>query len=174
MSKKKEYFFGTLMAIAIASALFFGLKESSDKTAYIDVEKVYGDFILTKELSAKLELVSNKRQSILDSMSVHINQLQKLIREGQKDERIYRSYEQLAKEFQYKQQEFQRDNEALTQEYDQQVMKQLNLYVRQYGEEKGYTFIYGANGNGSLMFAKGNKDISDGVLEFINERYEGK
>jgi outer membrane protein len=174
MHKQKGYLFGGFFAVVLATALFFGLRTQTEKTAFINMEKVYNEFELTQELTAKLTEVAGKRQSVLDSMEVQLVQLRKVIEQGNRDEQVYSSYRQLSEQFQYKQQSFAQDNEALSREYDQQVMKQLNQYIREFGEEKGYTFIYGANGNGSLMFAKDEKDISEPVISFVNNKYQGK
>jgi outer membrane protein len=45
--------------------------------------------------------------------------------------------------------------------------------MQDYGKKHGYDFIYGAQGSGNLMYANGQKNITDEVLKYINERYQG-
>lgn len=56
----------------------------------------------------------------------------------------------------------------------QAVLNQVNSYVEEYGQEKGYDVILGTSVSGSILFAGKNRDITDEVLVGLNERYRGK
>lgn len=73
-----------------------------------------------------------------------------------------------------KKQEFENDNSALTDKYDKQILLQLNQYIKEYGEKKGYEFILGTSNNSEVLFAKENKNISKELMQYVNERFKGK
>ena len=52
-------------------------------------------------------------------------------------------------------------------------MLQLNQYVKEFGEKNSYDIIHGANGNGSLMYAKDILNLTEEVKAFINNKYKG-
>jgi outer membrane protein len=46
-------------------------------------------------------------------------------------------------------------------------------FVGEYGEENGYTYIFGSNESANIMYAKEGKDITDEVLKALNKEYGG-
>jgi len=66
------------------------------------------------------------------------------------------------------QQRAQQENQRLTQA----VLAEINAYLKQYGKQKGYTFILGATENGSIVYAADEADITDDVLKGLNEQYD--
>lgn len=54
------------------------------------------------------------------------------------------------------------------------IINQLNTYIEQYGQNNDYDYIIGATENGSIMFSKESKDITNDVLVFINSKYNDK
>jgi outer membrane protein len=65
------------------------------------------------------------------------------------------------------------DNQVQTKKYDEEIITQLNQYVQDYGKEMGYAYIYGNNGEGSLMYADDARVITREMIEYVNNRYKG-
>ena len=73
------------------------------------------------------------------------------------------------------QQKYQMQQQQLQQkaeQYTSQIWEQINISINKYGQEKGYTYILGAAGNGRLMYADSTKNITPEVLSFLNQQYE--
>ena len=66
------------------------------------------------------------------------------------------------------QQQAQQENQRLTKT----VLDEVNAYIKQYGKEKGYTFILGATDSGNIVYAAEGTDISEEVLKGLNEQYD--
>ena len=66
------------------------------------------------------------------------------------------------------QQRAQQENQRLTQA----VLAEINAYLKQYGKEKGYTFILGATESGNIVYAADEADITDDVLKGLNAQYD--
>ena len=47
-------------------------------------------------------------------------------------------------------------------------------FVAEYGEENGYTYIFGSNESANIMYAKEGLDITDEILKELNESYGGE
>ena len=154
-----------------AMALYYGLEHP--KVAFVDLNKVYNEFNMKKELEGKLTGLQNKRKTILDSLEIQINMLTQSL-EGMKpsDEQV-NQYQTLRQQYAYKQQQFEEDNNRALQSYDQQIWKQLNQYTKEFGSKKDIDFLHGADGTGALMHANESYDLTDELIAFINMKYVG-
>jgi len=85
-----------------------------------------------------------------------------------------RKFEIKKQEYLMKQKSFEEDNQLLTQNYDGQIWKQINQYVKDYGKGKEYELIIGSAGNGSVMYSLDKLNITKEVLEYINSSYRGE
>jgi len=73
----------------------------------------------------------------------------------------------------FRQKNFEEELIEVSQEYDQQIWERLNGFVKTYAEEKGYDIIIGASGDGNLMYANEKLDITDQLIEYCNQKYNG-
>lgn len=144
------------------------------RTGYVLVQELYNNFELKKELEKKFKSTSISRQQVLDSLQLNLQVLARRVEETQgKNDTLVMLFQRKRGEFAQMQQTLSEDNDALGQQYDNEILSQLNQYVKDFGEESGYTYIFGNDGNGSLMYAKDAENITDKVTKYINERYQG-
>jgi outer membrane protein len=54
-----------------------------------------------------------------------------------------------------------------------EVIADVNAYLRRYGKEKGYKIIIAATEYGNLAYAEEGLDITDEILEGLNQEYLG-
>ncbi|MCB0401222.1 MAG: OmpH family outer membrane protein [Flavobacteriales bacterium] len=156
-----------ILAIALLSSC------SEKKDAYVQVSKLYAEFDMTKEHQKKLQQSVTIKTQLLDSLKLQLQQLELQLNSGKSDELI-QAYQMKKQEYLYKEKSFMEDNQKMSQVYYEQALNQINDYVEEYGKANGYDYIYGASGNGSLMYAKEENDITDQVLAYINQKYHGK
>lgn len=162
----------TMMGLFIYHSCF------KTKTAYIEIKKVFNGFQMKKELEEKYKVTANGRQKILDSLSFSLKLLSKQLND-QKNSKTGVD-QQLAYVFEYKREEFlklqnqySQDNAALSQKLDGQILEQLTQYAIEFGKKNNYDIILGAEGSGSLMYAKETYNISDEIIEYVNRKYKG-
>lgn len=129
----------------------------SSKTAYIQNQYVFDAYAGTKEIQQEFAQLKKRHQYELDSIVLYyqgdsINQ--RMI------------YTRLAQ--QYQQQEAEYSERKTTQ-----LWHQVNEYIKEYGDKHGYDYIFGAVGNGSLMYVAEKHDISEEVVKYLNQRYAG-
>ena len=160
---------GSVIILAVIAVLFF---KNTKKTGYINTYELYDQFKLKKELEDKLKKTQLSRQSLLDSIKA---KLQFTIgNPALSDQERSEKASALKESYYMKEKQFDQENQAQVQQYDDQVWEQLNQYVKEYGKEKNYKYILGANGQGSLMYADEETEITKEVLEFVNNKYDGK
>ena len=145
------------------------------KEGYIEIAKVYNDFQLKKELDIKLKNIQQARIAILDSLEREINIMSTRLKADDGSTKVHADMiEAMKQDYLQKREQFTQDNQVMTTDYVEQIMNQLNQYIRDYGKANKYTFIHGTEGNGSIMYAEEARNISNEVLEYINQRYTGK
>jgi outer membrane protein len=165
---------GINLVVITGILLWIGSKQP--KVVYIKVQKVYADFELKKQLENKFLSVVSTRKSILDSLEMNLKSLNLIVR-SEKNARFAEGKRQelevLTESYLLKKKTFAEDNDRLTKDYEQQVLTQLNQYIYDYGKKEGCDFIYGASGNGSIMYAADKFDITEEVIKYVNQRFEG-
>lgn len=173
---KKDVLMYGLLLLLIAFGVYQWM--SRPKLAYVELDKVYSGFDLKKKLEKKLENVLQSRKTVIDSMEVQLKALSGLIGTMNEKDPVRRMK---IEEFEYKKQAyfqkkkmFEEDNQRASQDYDQQVWKQLNQFVKDYGKQQAYDYLFGAEGSGSLMYAKDAHNITEEVTNYVNQRYSGE
>jgi outer membrane protein len=177
MEKKFKVFIAVAVtAILIQGVITFVWLNTQPKTAYINTETVYNNFELKKKLEAQLKETQTVRQVLLDSLRFQIEVLSlELEREDRKnDPALMSQFNSMRESYYARQQEFDESNTLLAEKYTGEVWSQLNTYIAEYGAEEEFEYIFGASGDGSLMYADDAVNITDEVNEFVNERYLGK
>src|SRR5258705_7026861 len=154
--------------LAISSSIY--LYTTKPKIVYIKISDVYNEFTYKKELESNLTNVQQNRKTILDSLELQLKVLSNSIGEKTKGkEKQIEQFEKQRQEYLLHKNRFEEDNQAMTEQYSGQIVKQMNQYVSDYGKVKGYTYILGAEGNGAVMYASDINDISKEVIQYINE-----
>ncbi len=164
-----------LVIILISAGFIVGyfLNAGSEKNVWVDIKKIYAEFNMKKELETKFKQVESQRKNILDSLEMDLNLLARELNTSKVSNEDVKAFEIKKQNYLYKKEQFIRDNEQTQQTYNEQILTQLNQYVKDYCKIKDYDFVFGADGNGSLMYSKESKEITDEVVLYINEKYQG-
>lgn len=171
---KRVYIIAFIAITFVAIGFFIFYKSSGEKTAYVDINKIFAEFTLKKELEVQLIKVKESRKSIIDSLEFGLKLLSKQIQsENQVNKDKVALFEVKREEYVQKKKQFEEDTDAVAKQYDKQIISQMNQYVKDYGNKNGYTYIFGADGSGFLMFSAEQKNITEEVKKYINDRYKG-
>lgn len=167
-----------LMSLLIVGGITFYFHVMGEKTAYVDTTLLYNEFQMKVEYEAKLTKFQEGNRNFLDSLKMDVDIIARRIGTLGISPRdttnpLVLSYYQRKYIYQLRTDEFVDQNKKLIEEYKSQILKQINQYVQDYGSENKYTFLYGASGNGTLMYASDSKNISKEVIDYINSRYSG-
>lgn len=171
---KKYLNLGIGLILGLAISLFgISMYVSAPKTAFIHTEQVFTRFEQTKDLEAKLTALKNQRTHSLDSLQMGIREKYHAMGGAATNEQELEAFEKMQEEYLAREQHILQENEQLTQAYNAQIWKQLNQYIQEFGEQEGYQYIYGASGEGNLMYARSSENITEEVLQYVNDRYQG-
>lgn len=168
-----------ILALAFAAFSFF-FNQSNSKQVYVDVNKLLEGYKRTKIVRAEFEVKAKTLNANVDSLVVDWQKELKLYEK----ERSTMSKKELALKQEIlgnKQQQINNYQKAIqkqVQEEDkkatQTVINDINDYVKEYGKKKGHKIIFGAGGNGNIMYADESTDLTEKILEGLNREFEGK
>lgn len=167
----------SLIALIVLLSFVVGMVYSNTpKMAFINLQKLYDQFELKKEMEKKLTTVQTARKNTLDSLEFRLNALSDSMKyaDSKEQQKIRQQFEMQRKEYLYKDKSYTEDNENMVAQYDEQVWGQLNQYITEFGEKNNYTMVLGGDGSGSVMYAQSSLDITEKVASYVNERYKGK
>lgn len=154
MSKYIFQVIHVMVTLSLAAYLFFF--SPKEKKAYIDNQRLFDAFSGKAMLQEKLETLARSQQSQLDSVAV--------LATGVNAARYESLHQQMSEDFAINYQQ-------VSTRYTADIWKELNKHISEYGKQKGYDFIFGATGDGSLMFASEGKDLTGEVINYVNERH---
>ena len=164
---KTAFFFSLFVLISC------GQKESGG-IVYVQNLKLYGQFDLAKELDAELQAFSKKRTREIDSLMIALENLTAELEQMREiPTETYQNYNDLRNTVMFREKNYEEELVNLSQEYDQQIWERLNDYVKSFAEEHQYDMILGASGNGSLMYATDTLDVTDELISYCNNHYNG-
>jgi len=145
------------------------------KIAYVDLKEVYNDFKMTKELESSLTNVQAQRKRVLDSLGLRLQLFAKSIDNTPEKERTSKMQQLEAGKQEYfaQKQQFDQDDQNTVRKYNEEVWKQLNQYVKEYGKEHHYTYVLGGDGTGALMYGDDAVNITNEAKVYVNSRYKG-
>ena len=134
-------------ALTLGLAVYAYSSHRSVRCAYVVNQKLFNAYTGKKILEGKLVLVKKSNQRALDSL--------RRIGGSPLEEK------------------FTRQEQQLSEEYTASIWRRINEDLRGYGETRGYDFIYGATGDGGLMYAGEAYDVTEDVVGYLNQKYEG-
>jgi len=148
---------------------------STLKIGFVENYKLYSRFDLTNEFDQELQSYSVTRSKSLDSLKqVFEAQTAALEKMDEIPTETYQKYNDMRNSILYRQKSVDKDIQERTQEYEQQIWDRLNLLVKKYALENEFDFVLGANGTGNLMYAKEAKNLTEELILFCNDKYNGK
>jgi outer membrane protein len=164
----------SLAAIVFAAIVYFNRKE----IVYVDSMKLITNFKGAKVAKDAYEKKIAVWKANIDTLTMETN---REMAKYEKEKKGMSAREQKLSEelIGTKQQQLESYRQATAENASKEdqlvtgkVFKEINDFLKQYGEQKGYEFIMAATSAGNIVFAKKGNDITDEVLEKMNAEYQ--
>ena len=170
-----------LVACAVLLSLFSLYKAyQSTNLVYVDVNKLLESYKRTEIVRSEFEKKAKTLQSNVDSLilgwqedlKTYEKERSKMTKKeiSLKQELLNNKQQQISSYQQAIQKQIQEEDKKATQT----VINDINDYVKEYGKKKGYKIIFGASGSGNIMYADEGIDLTEKILEGLNNEFEGK
>lgn len=155
-------------------------KSGDFKTAYIDTERLMKEYQEFKDFEAKFKTMSDKMKNELDAdakkfqndvLDLQKNAQSKGMEWAQnRQAELERRQQTLTQKEQNYMQKFQEESAV---ERDSMVSK-MKKFIKDYGKEKGYDYIYGTGDAASVLYGKEEYDLTKEILALLHKQYEEK
>ncbi|WP_282042187.1 OmpH family outer membrane protein [Winogradskyella flava] len=165
---------------AVIILMSFASCQEQDKVAFVDNTKVMDDYQMKIDIEKKYEdrsaAFNKQRDSIglvyqmeIQTIQMQLNKMSPRKQE-EESQKFQQKWQPVQQQMQFQQQQME---QGFNKEMDSVIVK-VNDFVEDYGKKNGYTFIFGKNRAGSVMYGAEAKDITEAVTEAINADYGKK
>lgn len=153
-----------ILLTLIVLGFFYYSSKQKQEVVYIDSVKLFNGFNMTKDIKIIEGAKLKKQGKELDSLYVIFQSI--------KDENNTSS-KSLQQQIAQKSKAFQELQDNYSQNLSNNVWSRLNAYINEYAQINNLKIIFGANGNGNLMYGHESINVTPQILEFSNKKYEG-
>ncbi len=160
--------------LAAISALSYLYIKSTHKIAFVKTQYLIDNYEGMKEARIKFKTKMEPLERHLDSLKMNYT----LLVGGVTDNRniskeltgtIIKSQNEIKGMQEYYEELNGKEDELMTS----QVLTQVNSYINDFGELRGYEVILGTTSSGNVLYGQKDIDITEDVLHFINDKYKG-
>ncbi|MHA7056914.1 OmpH/Skp family outer membrane protein [Aquimarina sp. M1] len=160
--------------IAIALIGLTSCNQQVEKTGYVNNTKVVSDFNEMKTAKEKWTKKNNEVRAELEEKAkqfqIEVQGYQNIMKSMSKTNREKKEQELLVK-----QQTLQREQQSRMQEIQQgsqeeidSIVAKVEDFIKDYGKENGYTYIYGQTEVKNIFYAKEELDLTDKIITELN------
>jgi outer membrane protein len=170
-----------LLIIAVSISLI-ACNKTADvkevKTAYVDTSVLMKEYTEAKDLEAKYKAKSEEKGRLLQA---EINRFKQDAANFQSQAQANGQAwaQQRGAELQQREQQLGNAQQALAQQLQQEsgaemdsLVSGVKKFIKTYGKEKGYSYIYGTGDAASILYAEDKFDITKDVIKALNEKYK--
>ena len=166
--------------LILTGVALLALTACTDKVAFVDNSKLLNDYQEKKDIEAKLKGQISAYERKRDSISMAFQTEARAFDAQAKtlpQNVAQKKYNELMQKSQILQQHLQQEEQKIQMESQTQMdslLSKVKKNIKEYGKQKGYTFILGAKDGGSVLYGSEKKDITKEVTEYLNNQYKGK
>jgi len=148
------------------------------KTAYVDTSVLMKEYTEAKDLEAKYKAKSEEKGRQLDAEIARFKQ-EAAGFQAQAQANGQAWAQQKGAELQKREQQLSYAQQALSQELQQESGKEMDSlvsgvkkFIKTYGKENGYSYIYGTGDAASILYAEDKYDITKVIVKALNDKYK--
>jgi len=153
---------------------------SDFKTAYVDTSKLVEESLEAQDIKTKYEAIIKAKGKQMDA---EIAQFQNEAQNFEKNAQAYGMQWAQAKgpELQQKRDNLARKEQMLVRETQEAaaverdtLVSRIRTFIKQYGKDNGYNYIYGTGDAATILYAKDEYDVTPEIIKILNETYKAK
>ena len=175
--KKSILVFGLILALASCEK---AAEQKNFKTAYVDTSNLLEEYTEAKDIEAKYK---SKGEEMGKQLEAEVARFRSEASSFQKNAQTYGPQwaQQKGAELQKKEQELSYAQQAILRQLQEEsgkemdsLVKDVKKFIKDYGKEKGYNYIYGTGDAASVLYAKEEYDITKEIIKLLNDKYKAK
>ena len=172
------------VAILSITALFFSVlqyfKTNQQKIAYVFVEEVIAEYHAMQDVNDKFQVEEATQKEKLDAFYQDIQEkigwLQENHKTLKKSTVTDKQHEivDLEKALQQMQQKTYKELDSIKISWTSPIYEEVNQYIKNYSQQKGYDYVLGNLGNGNMMYGNPVYNLTLEVIDGMNTAYNKK
>jgi outer membrane protein len=148
------------------------------KTAYVDTSELMKEYTEAKDLEAKYKAQADEKGRQLEA---EINRFKQEAANFQSQAQANGQAwaQQKGAELQKREQQLGYAQQQLSQQLQQESGKEMDSlvsgvkkFIKAYGKEKGYSYIFGTGDVASVLYAEEKYDITKDLIKALNKKYK--
>jgi outer membrane protein len=148
------------------------------KTAYVDTSELMKEYTEAKDLEAKYKAQADEKGRLLEA---EINRFKQEAANFQSQAQANGQAwaQQKGAELQKREQQLGYAQQQLSQQLQQESGKEMDSlvsgvkkFIKAYGKEKGYSYIFGTGDVASVLYAEEKFNITKDLIKVLNEKYK--
>lgn len=154
------------------------LASCQNKVMFVDNSKLLNNYKekqdLEAELQKKIDTYSKKRDSISMAFQMEAQNFEKKSK-SLAPTIAQQKYSELMQKSQFLQEQLMREERMIQEESRTKMdtlLTKVKKFINNFGKEKGYTYILGANDGGSVLYGQDSQNITSEVVKALNENYK--
>ncbi|MCT4645001.1 MAG: OmpH family outer membrane protein [Carboxylicivirga sp.] len=170
--------FIAIFALILSGYLFTkNLLHKEDQIVYVDVNVLMSKYKGMQDAKKEFEKVNKTMQANVDSLIVGFqNDLKEYEKERRKlSKKEIELKQELLRNKQQQIDGYQRATAKKAQDEEmkltKEVVDEVNSFIENYGKKNNFNIILGATSAGNILYAKKGYDITEEVLEGLNNTY---
>jgi len=153
-----------ILLVSIVSILIlFRFFSMSKKIVYVDNNKLFENFNMTKELKKSGEREFQFKKAVTDSLYTKLQHPDL----SSSDKKI------VMQEFLFQKEELERFNQYFAVEQSSKIWARIKSYSSEFAKENKYQLVIGSDNKANVLFADEEIDVTNNLLIYINKKYEG-
>ncbi len=153
-------------------------KAKEIKSAYVDTSKLLEEYTEAKVIGARYK---SKSDVMGRELEAEVSKFKAEAANFQKNAQVNGQAwaQENGARLQKKEQELRYAQDSMLQELQREsgnemdsLVKNVKKFIRDYGKEKGYDYIYGTGEAVSILYAEDQYDITKEITKLLNEKYK--
>jgi outer membrane protein len=166
------------VAISIVSCNTKTTEVKEVKTAYVDTSKLLEEYTEAKDIEAKYKTKSDEMGKELENEVARFKyEASNFQKNAQLNGQAWA--QQKGAELQKREQQLSYAQQALVRQLQEEsgtemdtLVKNVKKFIKEYGKEKGYDYIYGTGDAVSILYAQDKYDITKEIVKLLNDKYK--
>ena len=166
------------LAISIVSCNTKTTEVKEVKTAYVDTSKLLEEYTEAKDIEAKYKTKSDEMGKELENEVARFKyEASNFQKNAQLNGQAWA--QQKGAELQKREQELSYAQQALVRQLQEEsgtemdtLVKNVKKFIKEYGKEKGYDYIYGTGDAVSILYAQDKYDITKEIVKLLKYKYK--
>lgn len=150
-----------LNTLITLTVLLYLASSQNENIYYVDNVKLFDGFSMTKQMKSIGEKEFNKKKKEVDSLYIIV-------------QNAASSNKSTTEIFIKKREDLEKFNQEYAINEVEKIWSRINVYSNEFSEQKGYTIVIGSDNKRNVLYASKKIDITNDLLAYMNNKYEGK